>query len=255
MTIPAPLPPADEPRSYSVPELNAYLFHRFLGVEPGEVMELVVLPPGLKQPLHVAYATTHTDAVRLMRESAGIPRGTGCYIVPAKIKPAIAARYEVNRWHRADAGRAADTEIELQRCIYIDCDAERPRGITSTDDEKAHAYDLSVQVEQFLTRRLGSDHALGRGDSGNGYAIFIAVEPFEPTREKSERIELLLKVLAAKFNTPGAKIDTSVFNPGRLVPAFGTLKTKGANTRERPHRPTFFICRPDVQRIPLSVLA
>src|SRR5262249_33703167 len=150
---------------YDVPELNAFLFQRFLGIEPGEVIELCVLPPSPKLVPHVAYATTHAHAVRLMRESSSIPRGTGCYVVPNKIKPAIAARYPANQWVRADAGRAADHEIDHVRIIYVDGDAERPKGISSTAAEKASAYDLLRQVEEFFAEELGGDRALGRGDS------------------------------------------------------------------------------------------
>jgi hypothetical protein len=247
--------PAEADRVYDVPELNAYLFNRFLGVEPEEVRELCVLPPSPKLVPYVAYATSDADAVRLMRESAGIPRGTGCYVVPSKIKSAIAARYGENRWHRADAGRAADHEIEEVRAVYIDCDVDRPKGISSTDTEKDAAYSLLRLVEDFFISELGDDRALGRGDSGNGYSLFIAVEPFMPTKENGERLRRLLEGLALKFQVVGAKIDTSVWNPARLVPAFGTMKTKGANTAERPHRPTYFVCRPSVRRIPLEVLA
>jgi hypothetical protein len=247
---------ADPTRTYDVPELNAHLFLRqFLDVQEGEPVELCVLPPSPKHIPHVAYATSYADAVRLMREGTSVPRGTGVYVVPNMIKRAIAARYTPNRWHRADAGRAADHEIELVRTVYIDCDAERPKGISATDGEKARAYELMRRVESFLVHRLGNDQPLGRGDSGNGYSIFIAVEPFAPTKATGERIERLLKALAANFVVPGAKIDTSVFNPARLVPAFGVLKTKGASGPDRPHRPTFFICRPNVRRIPLEVIA
>jgi hypothetical protein len=251
----APALSIQEPSTYDVPELNAYLFRRFLEMADDEVVELCVLPPSEKITPHVAYATTPTDAVRLMRSARNIPRGTGCYIVPAKIKPAIAARYQPNCWNQAYGGRAADSEIELVRSIYIDCDVPRPKGISTTESEKLQAYELSRQIEEFLASRLGDDRPLGRGDSGNGYSIFIAVEPFAPTAETSGRIERFLKGLARKFQVDGAAIDTSVFNPARLVPAFGTLKTKGANTPDRPHQPTFFICRPNVRRIPLEVLA
>jgi hypothetical protein len=245
----------EEHRTYSVPELNAFLFLRqFLGVKDGEPVELCVLPPSPKHVPHVAYATTHADAVRLMREAASIPKGTGCYLVPNRIKPAIAARYAMDRWHRADGGRAADHEIEEVRTVFIDCDAERPRGITATDAEKSRAYDLLRRVEAFFVQELGDDRALGRGDSGNGFSLFIALESFAPTVESSAKIERLLKLLARKFQVDGAKIDVSVFNPARLVPAFGTLKTKGASTKDRPHRPTFFVCRPNVKRIPLEAL-
>lgn len=244
----------EEHRSYSVIELNAYVFDRFLGCASDEVREFCVLPTSQKQVPQVAYATSIESAMRLMREGENIP-GTGVYRVANKITPSIAARYaSLGRWHRADAGRAADHETEEARVIYVDCDAVRVKGISATNVEKACSYELLQRVEEFFAHRLGDDRTLGRGDSGNGFSLFIATEPFKPTKETGERIERLLKGLAQKFKVDGAKIDTSVFNPARLVPAFGTLKCKGADTQDRPHRATYFCCRPVVRRIPLEVL-
>jgi hypothetical protein len=246
---------ADPHRIYDDVELSCLLWRRFFDIAADEPLELVALPPSPKQVPHVAYASSVDDCVRLMREAANIPRATGTYLVPNKIKPAIAARYPRDRWCRADAGRAADHEIDLVRSIYIDCDAERPKGISATDREKAHARALLRIVEDFLVQKLGDDRPLARGDSGNGFSLFIAVEPFVPSAATSSQVEKLLKALARKFEVTGAKIDTSVFNPARLVPAFGTLKTKGESTDDRPHRSTHFSCRPVVRRVPLEVLA
>jgi len=256
MTAAAPLAfDADPLRTYDSLELSALVFGRFSGIATDAAIEVCSLPPSQKLTPHVAYATSMHECVRLMREAKGIPRSTGCYLIANQIKPEVAARYPVNRWQRADAGRAADHEVEKVRLVYVDCDAQRIKGISSTDAEKRAAYDLSKRVEDFLISRLGDDHALGRGDSGNGYSIFVALEPFSPSKETGERIERFLKTLAVKFDAPGAKIDTTVFNPARLCPAFGTLKTKGSDTTDRPHRDTFFSCRPTIRRVPLEVLA
>jgi hypothetical protein len=256
----APLEPllafdADPCRTYDEIELNAFLWRRFFGMADDEVIELCALPASEKQPPFVAYAPTLAHSIRLMRETAVASGATGCFVVPNQINPAIAHRYTANQWHRGASGRASDHEIERVRVVYIDCDAERPRGISATADEKRRAYELSKRVEDFLVSRLGDDRALARGDSGNGYALFVAVEPFAPTKETNERIAKLLKLLAERFTVAGAKIDTAVFNPARLVPAFGTKKTKGADSPERPHRSTHFICRPKIRRVPLEVIA
>jgi hypothetical protein len=247
---------AEDPcRTYDELELNAFLSRRFFGMADTETIELCAVPPSQKLTPQVAYATNAANCIRLMREAESLPNSTGCYVVPNEIKSGVAARYHLNRWHRADSGRTADHEIERVRVIYIDCDAERVKGVSSTDEEKRAAYDLSLRVEKFIVSRLGDDHALARGDSGNGYAIFVAVEPFEPTKETTERVARFLKALAARFTVPGAKIDPTVFNPARLVPAFGTRKTKGADTPARPHRSTHFICRPTIKRVRLEVFA
>jgi hypothetical protein len=245
---------AEIDRGLDHPEIAVSQWRRFFGFADTDPCELVVLLPGKRAPW-VAYATNADQCVRLMREGEKIRGGTGVYMVPNEIHPAIVARYPANTWTPADSGRVNDGEIVAVRCIYIDCDAERPKNISSTDTEKAAAYTLARAGEAFLVERLGDDWPLAFADSGNGYSVFLALAPFKPTKETSTKIERFLKALAARFDdVPGAKVDASVFNPARLCPAFGTVKTKGTDTPERPHRLTTFCCRPDVRRIPIEDL-
>ena len=95
---------------------------------------------------------------------------------------------------------------------------------------------------------------MGRGDSGNGLSVFVALEPAVPTKDSTERIAKFLRALNARFGTDRVKIDSTVGNPARLVPAFGTMKRKGQNTAARPWRQTYFACRAQVRRVPLEAL-
>jgi hypothetical protein len=96
--------------------------------------------------------------------------------------------------------------------------------------------------------------AVGRGDSGNGYFVLLALVPIEPSNETTVKISKLLGLLHRKFGRPGVKIDTSVSNPARLMPAAGTWKRKGWSTAERPHRITSFVCAETITRVPLEAL-
>jgi hypothetical protein len=49
---------------------------------------------------------------------------------------------------------------------------------------------------------------------GNGYYAIYRID--EPT-DDGGLVERVLKVLDQLFTTPGAKIDTSVFNPARIA--------------------------------------
>jgi hypothetical protein len=99
---------------------------------------------------------------------------------------------------------------------------------------------------------LKDETVLGRGDSGNGFFILIAIEPTPIAAESTERIRRFLKLLANLFDTKRVRIDTSVGNVARLMPAPGIWKRKGENTLDRPHRRTAFKCLDVVSRVPLE---
>jgi hypothetical protein len=164
------------------------------------------------------------------------------------------ARHGEGRWLQG-ISRASDNDVTRIRAVYLDFDAERPRNISSSDREKRAAYEASFACERYLSSALGDDLPLGRGDSGNGYSLFIAIDPIPTSPDTRRRVELLLKAISLKFSVPGVKVDTSVGNPARLCPAFGTQKKKGVDTPDRPHRPTYFSCRHIVRRVALEVLA
>jgi hypothetical protein len=140
------------------------------------------------------------------------------------------------------------------RSVYIDFDAVRPRDISSTDAEKAAAKAIATAAKLQLTEYLGTEDCFGLGDSGNGYSLFIAIEPITPSKETTASVQRFLKAVATKFDGGGVKVDPSVCNPARLCPAYGTLKRKGVNCEERPHRMTSFRCSENVTRIPLEGL-
>ncbi|MFV0394976.1 MAG: phage/plasmid primase, P4 family, partial [Coprobacillaceae bacterium] len=72
-------------------------------------------------------------------------------------------------------------------------------------------------------------------DSGNGYHLLYNVN-FENSEEHKIMVEELLKLLDLMFSTDEVDIDVKVFNPSRITSLYGTLKQKGSNTKERPHR-------------------
>jgi hypothetical protein len=115
--------------------------------------------------------------------------------------------------------------------------------------------DTRERVEEFLVRELGEPSALGRGDSGNGSFILIAVQqPCLTILDNTSRVQRFLKLLAREFDTQHVQIDTSVGNTARLMPCPGTWKRKGENTRERPHRQVYFSCHPTVRPAPFEAI-
>lgn len=230
-------------------ELSAVLFRRFLGVEPAEVLELTALGNGAPR---VCYARGEAEMVAAMRAGDAL-RAHGVYVVANRLSDEYTVRRPCGRWGAASK-RAADAHVAERRCVYFDLDAPRAPGTSATDAEKQPVYDAADAVEAWLAKRLGRA-CLGRGDSGNGLSVFIALQATPVSELATAKLKVLLQQVAAGFNKPGAvTVDTRVANPARLVPAFGTLKRKGPGSEGRPHRRTAFICRGTVERIPLKEL-
>jgi hypothetical protein len=233
-------------------EQSTSLVRRFLAMTDDEPTELTFFVEG---KIWLAQVRTAADHVRALRQAETIRGFNGSYqLVNGPLVEEIFARYEPNKIHRAWNGRANDKNIEHVRALFLDCDPIRVKGISSTDDQKREAADVADRVCDLLAKRVPVE-AIARGDSGNGYFVLVALQPFAPTPETGKRIGSLLDLLQRKFGTERVKIDTSVFNPARLMPAAGTWKRKGWNSPERPHRKTAFSCAEHVARVPLEALA
>lgn len=234
-------------------EVGTALLRRFLAVCSGETLELTFF---LRGRPWVALATDQTEHIRLLHEAQQRRGFNGAYqLVNGPILTAVLHRYPLNQIDSAWNGRVADRDVNLRRAIYIDIDPIRPKGVSATDAEKQAAMETRGRVEEFLTRELGEAAALGRGDSGNGSFILIAVEqPCLAILDHTSRVQRFLKLLAREFNTEHVQIDTSVANMARLMPCPGTWKRKGENTPERPHRRVYFSCAPTVRPVPFEAI-
>ena len=233
-------------------EVNTAIVRSFLDVGESEPVELTAFA---EARIHIAHALCEAEHVRLLREAEDIRGFNGAYqLVNGPMDPALLARYQTGRWHKAWNGRATDRDIQQLRAVFIDCDPVRPKGISATDEQRQEAWDVCSAMESWLGSELGVD-ALGHGSSGNGFFTLIAIEPCVPSAETAQRIAKFLALLNKKYGTARVKIDTSVHNAARLMPAPGTWKRKGTNTPERPHRMTSFVCRQTVRRVPLEVIA
>lgn len=230
--------------------LNTHLIRRFLGMPDDEVTELTAFI--WNRPL-VAHARDADDHCRLLREVESRDGFCGSYMLHAPINPQVLYRYEPGSWTAPHNGRVSDKETTARRAFYVEIDTVRVKNISATDDEKRAAWEVAQRVQKFLVSVVG-ETAIGFGDSGNGYYMLIALEPSEPTAEQARKASRFLQLLDAEFTTDRAKVDKSVFNVARLMPAPGTTKGKGRNASERPHRVTSFSCRGTITRVPFEVL-
>jgi hypothetical protein len=235
--------------------MGTALWRRFSGMDDHEPTELSIFVQGRVQVAHAMNAAEH---VRLLQQAEQIDGFEGSYApVNGPINPGIFYRYPHNQIIRWTKKRITDKDVNLVRSVFIDFDVdarERVSGISATDAEFAATWEPANKCRVWLERELGRE-AIAFGSSGNGHYVLIAVEPLEPTPETTKRIATFLEVMNALFGAPGVKIDGTVAHQGRLMPCPGTLKAKGINTPERPHRRTTITCQANVARVPLEVIA
>jgi len=230
-------------------ERSTLAFRRFLGLRPTDTVEIAAF--GGRHKIQVAYVRSVEEHLRLLIAAEGQPEMVGSYQVFNLIHEGLYARIGENRWVPG-APRTSDCELTELRAVYIDFDAKRPRGISATDAEKQRVRDVASECKAHLAEVFGAPDALGLGDSGNGYALFVALEPIAPSRETTAKVQRFLKAISSRFTRPGVEIDPAVCNPSRLCPAFGTLKRKGVDCQERPWRTTSFRCADTITRVPLA---
>jgi len=124
--------------------------------------------------------------------------------------------------------------------MMLDIDAKRASGTNATTAEKAEARKMLDNVVAFL-KSIGWP-APFLVDSGNGFHAIYRVS-LPPT--DNDTIHNVLKVLAWRFDTPGAEVDQSVFDAPRICKVPGTWVRKGLHSEERPHRMSKFISIPE----------
>ena len=132
-----------------------------------------------------------------------------------------------------DFALARDSDVIRRRWILVDCDPVRTAGVSSAGDELLAAFNLIMDVREHLRTWFPMDPIFS--ESGNGFHLLYRVDM--PNDDASTKVVRdLLRYLADRFDTERAKIDTSVFNAGRICKLYGTVSRKGDSTVDRPHR-------------------
>jgi len=153
------------------------------------------------------------------------PSGVYCTLNPCQ--PALLGR--ANNRLKVVKSRTSDKEIAAIKHVLIDVDPRRPSGVSASDIELAQAAELSNLIYKELTARGWGKPMCAH--SGNGYHLVYKVSDAYP-----EIIKGLLATLNSRFSTPSVDVDTTVFNPARLVKVYGTTARKGEDMPDRPHR-------------------
>lgn len=157
-----------------------------------------------------------------------------------------------NYLHPYSKTTTKDADIKEINLILIDVDPQRPAHVSSTMEELSYAKEVIREVARYLKSKKFPKPVIAL--SGNGYHLLYKVK-YPNTPEITKCIQSFLKVLDQKFSTPKAKVDTTVYNPGRIVKLYGTKSCKGADTLERPHRRSRVLSVPEkVEELKLEIL-
>ncbi|WP_438006434.1 YfjI family protein [Sorangium sp. So ce321] len=241
-------------------EPNVRRFLDFLGHANGDVIELIEFDVPMqyrgRRALFARTRLAETAVNLLVKAESEQGHGQGLYVLLNKAHAAVVQRSETDAWAIAEKGdTCTDSDIVARRSLYIDIDITRPAGVSATDDEVNMALGVAGRVYAELAGILRSDGALGLGHSGNGAAVFAALADLEETSELKSLVKGILAAVGQLYGDGVIKIDGAVADAKRFVPAFGTIKRKGApNVPDRPHRRTAFVCAEVVQRLGIADL-
>jgi hypothetical protein len=168
-------------------------------------------------------------------------RRANIYVTLNEVNPALLTR-AANRIDPRASAASADDDVAEREWLFIDIDPTRPSGISSSEGELASAQHLLSNLSEFLAAAGWPEPVACM--SGNGcYALYRVSLLNDPAA--TVLVKRVLESLAARFNTEGAHIDTSVCNPARIIALIGTMKMKGDATPERPHRRSYIISAPE----------
>jgi P4 family phage/plasmid primase-like protien len=233
-------------------EANFARWLAFCGAEHGEWLELQALkiPTRYGKKNRFAHADSVAAALPLLRQG-DLFGAQGVFVIANRVNPAVATRTTPRQWYDAEKGASTtDRDVTHRRVLFVDVDALRTAGTSATDQEMAHSVGVALGVYERLAEILGGTDALAYGHSGNGRQVFVAIDPIAEPSPTTATVKGILAALSIAFAAPGAEIDRTVADAKRLVPAFGTVKRKGApEVADRPHRRTGLVCAETVARV------
>lgn len=181
----------------------------------------------------------YTDIESLIRDIKAYD-GYGIYATINAIKDACYSRQQHNTIVQKPKETTSDIDIDFRTVILIDLDPNRPSGVNATDTEIKAAYDKAAEVYKFLNTQGFEKPVVAF--SGNGYHLYYKV-CLSNNPDVTELMKDFLNALSMIFSDDGdggVKVDTSVFNAGRIAKLIGTTSNKGANTTDRPQRMSYF---------------
>lgn len=235
--------------------MNHYIQAAELFLQPGDVVELRALgvPSGNGFVRNYSGYFSEPEALAKAADQFDKQQPQYCSVTINPVNPALLAR-AANKMKALKKGdpTTSDDDIIGRRWLPIDLDPVRPAGISSTEEEKQAAVDLSFQIMSDMAADWGEPVS---ADSGNGIHLLYPVD-LPNDEEALELVTNTLRALAAKYNNPAVKIDPAMSNASRVLKLYGTTARKGDDLPDRPHRRSGIISTPEeLAPIPFNALA
>lgn len=176
----------------------------------------------------------YTDRERMAKDAAfWSGKAESVYVTLNPCSPDLLARAN-NRVKVYAKHSTADADIAERRWLLIDFDPKRPAGISATEEQHQAAIDRARVAYKYLRQEMCWEGVLA-ADSGNGAHLLAPVE-MDNDDAAREMLEHCLKALAARFDDEVVEVDQTTFNASRICTLYGTMKCKGDDMPERPHR-------------------
>ena len=137
-----------------------------------------------------------------------------------------------------------DSDVICRRWLLIDVDPVRPSGVSATGIQKAAAHAKAKQIFNYLIEDLHLPEPVC-ADSGNGAHLLLPLANLPNDNETKWACEKLLRYLGDRFNDAEVKVDQTTSNAARICTLYGTVKRKGSDTPEQPHRLSKLLHVPD----------
>ena len=209
---------------------------------PGDVFEVRVLDAVTREYRreHVESGYFDFEHIQAVPEALNaLMSYRGVYVTVNPVNPDLLAR-AVNRIRPAGKNpTTTDADVICRRWLLIDCDAERPSGVSSSDKEHEAAVAKAEEVRAGLAT-LGWSEPLMM-DSGNGAQLMYRIDL--PTQDDSLVQKCVASIAAA--SSAEVKIDLTVHNAARIWRLPGTMNCKGDSIPSRPHRMAHILHAPD----------
>lgn len=138
-----------------------------------------------------------------------------------------------NRLQASPSTTTKDAEIDRIHWLHVDLDPKRPAGIQATQEEVTFAEVKMIEIQRYFAENGIVDPVLSF--SGNGYNLDYRFD-LENSKENVKLFKDTLKFLSNKFSDEHLDVDTTTYNPSRIIKLYGCISRKGENTEDRPHR-------------------
>lgn len=173
------------------------------------------------------------------------------YLTLNPVIPGLIARSANEVLDRSEV-TTKDHEIDRRLLLLVDCDPNRPAGISSSDAEHTAAIERSLQIRAYLSSE-GFPLSL-LADSGNGGHNLYRIDlPNDP--ETADLVKRFLESLASRFSDAVVSVDTGVWNASRICKLYGTMVRKGSNHPARPWRQSKILdCPETLDVVPVELL-